>query len=196
MSPGSTKDWPSRLRKSLSRSTPKIEIAREARPAAVLVPLYFDQGEWHVLLTRRTESVESHRGQVSFPGGLIEAVDSDPFEAAKREAEEELGLLPEDVDVLGSLPTLATVTQFLIVPIIATIPWPYALRPNQAEVASVFGVPLSWLADPAHLEIRRYRPSPTAASFPVHHYEPFQGEVIWGATARIILNLLEHVRPE
>jgi 8-oxo-dGTP pyrophosphatase MutT (NUDIX family) len=192
----SIEDLPSRLRKRLSQSAPKVETKREARPAAVLVPLYFDQAEWHVLLTRRTEIVESHRGQVSFPGGLIEAADSDPFEAAKREAKEELGLLPEDIDILGSLPMLPTVTQFLIVPIIATIPWPYALRPNQAEVASVFGVPLSWLSDPVNLEIRRYRPSPTAASFRVHHYQPYQGEVIWGATARIILNLLEHLGAE
>ncbi len=167
----------------------------EARPAAVLIPIYLDQGEWFLVFTRRTEHVENHRGQVSFPGGLIEVDDRSAEETALREAEEEIGLQRDAVQILGSLDTLLTVTQFRIIPFIGRIPWPYQFTPNQDEVARVFAVPLPWLMDPENLEVRERRPLENGPSVPVYYFKPFEGEVIWGATARITLNLLEIIEP-
>jgi 8-oxo-dGTP pyrophosphatase MutT (NUDIX family) len=144
-----------------------------------------------VLYTRRTESVDSHRGQVSFPGGRIEDDDEGPEGAALREAQEEIGLPVEAVNVLGTLDSLLTVTQFLVTPVVGVIPWPYALRLNVAEVAVAFGVDLEWLADPSNLEVRQRQPLVPGPSVPVYYFRPYQDEIIWGATARITLDLLD-----
>lgn len=159
-------------------------------PAAVLVPLYIDRGVWHVLYTRRTDTVDVHRGQVSFPGGRIDPHDAGPLQAALREADEEVGIRPEDVTVLGTLGPLLTVTQFEVLPVIGRIPWPYSLRLNTNEVACAFGVPVDWLSDPAHVR-RASRPLPIPGrQVLVYTFEPFLGETIWGATARITLDLV------
>ena len=184
-------DLPDRLRGTLATRPGRIRTEWEATPAAVLVPLYQDHGRWHLLYTRRTESVDSHRGQVSFPGGQIEVQDAGPEQAALREAQEEIGLAPESVEVLGSLDSLLTVTQFLVTPVVGLIPWPTTLHLNSEEVAATFGVSLDWLSDPDNLEVRRRQPLVPGRSVPVYYYRPFKDEVIWGATARITLDLLE-----
>src|SRR4030042_1362716 len=158
---------PDRLRRALADRPLTVEAEWQARPAAVLIPLYQTDGEWHALFTRRTETVDSHRGQVSFPGGQIEPGDAGPAEAALRETEEEIGLRSTDVDILGQLSPLLTVPQFLISPIVGIFRWPYPLRVNQREVANAFGVPLLWLASPAHTEIREAKPLAAGPSIPV-----------------------------
>lgn len=183
-----------RLAQVLARRPSRVITEWEAHPAAVLVPLFEDQGEWHVLYTRRTESVDAHPGQVSFPGGRVEEGDAGPQQAALREAEEEIGLRPADVHVLGLLDSLLTVTQYLVAPVVAAIPWPYALALNAHEVASTFAVPIRWLSDPANLEARP-RPTASPARHPiVYYFQPYRGEVIWGVTARITVQLLEAVK--
>lgn len=189
-------DLPVRLKRLMAIRRPTLQAEWKARPAAVLVPLYRAEGSWHVLYTRRTDSLEDHRGQVSFPGGRIEPEDSGPAEAALREAGEEIGIQPQDVQILGELDPLMTVTQFLIAPVVGTLPWPYPLRPNPAEVANAFGVPLRWLADPENLQMKERKPIAPGPSIPVYYFKPFKGEVIWGATARITLNLLGLLREE
>ena len=166
-----------------------------ARPAAVLIPIYLDQDDWHLVYTRRTDQVENHRGQVSFPGGLVEDLDDSAMETALREAEEEIALHKDAVQILGSLDTLFTVTQFQIIPFIGQIPWPYDFDPNPDEVARVFSVPLRWLRDPHHLELHHRQPIAEGPEVPVYYFKPFQGEVIWGATARITINFLEIISP-
>ena len=186
-------DLPTRLRKHLAAYHARLKTEWHARPAAVLIPLYCDNGAWHALFTRRSDKVESHKGQVSFPGGMIEAHDADAQAAALREACEELGLKPADVRILGELDSLITITQFIITPVVGVIPWPYDIVPNDDEVASVFGVPLKWLEDPANLETRhRDLPLP-GPSIPVHFFKRFQDEIIWGATARIVVDFLSHL---
>lgn len=167
----------------------------DARPAAVLIPIYFDKDEWHLVYTRRTDQVENHRGQVSFPGGLVEDRDESAMETALREAEEEIALRKEAVQILGSLDTLLTVTQFQIIPFVGQITWPYEFHPSPDEVARVFSVPLKWLRDPNNLELHHRQPIPEGPSVPVYYFKPYQEEVIWGATARITLNLLELIKP-
>jgi 8-oxo-dGTP pyrophosphatase MutT (NUDIX family) len=158
--------------------------------SAVLVPLFEDHGTWSLLYTRRTDSVDVHRGQVSFPGGRIDRHDAGPVEAALREAEEEVGIPPGQVKILGTLGPLLTATQFEITPVVGRIPWPCSLRINTGEVACAFGVPLAWLADPAHLHREQRMPPIPGREIMVFSFDPYLGETIWGATARITLDVV------
>ncbi len=185
---------PEFLRERLAERPPVIRPEWEVRPAAVLVPLYLDGGEWHVLFTQRTDMVETHKGQVSFPGGGVDPGDTSRVETALREAEEEIGLRREDVTVLGQLDELLTVTQYHITPIVGLFPWPYPFVLSTAELSEVFGAPLAWLADPANLEIRMREPIVPGRKIPVYFLH-YQGYTIWGATARMLLNLIEVARP-
>jgi 8-oxo-dGTP pyrophosphatase MutT (NUDIX family) len=185
---------PGFLQTALAGRTPVVRAEWTARPAAVLVPLYYHANEWHVLLTLRTEHVETHKGQVSFPGGRVDPEDKDRVDTALREAEEEIGLRREDVTVLGQLDELLTVTQYHITPIVGVFPWPYEFVLSTRELSAVFGAPLRWLADPANLETQYREPIVTGPKIPVYylHYDQF---TIWGATARMLLNLIEVLRP-
>jgi 8-oxo-dGTP pyrophosphatase MutT (NUDIX family) len=165
------------------------EAAEGQRRAAVLVPLFVRDGALRVLLTRRTETVEHHRGQISFPGGVEEEEDASPFATAAREMSEELGIAPEDVRLLGALTPLTTVTDFFVEPFVGAIPYPHVLRPAEAEIAEVIEAPVAALLDPKILETRRLpgREEPTL----FYHYGP---HVIWGATGRILKELLDALR--
>ena len=185
---------PDFLRQRLAERPAAVRAEWEARPAAVLVPLYLDGGEWHVLFTQRTHLVETHKGQVSFPGGSVEPGDSSRVDTALREAEEEIGLRRADVTVLGQLDELLTVTQYHITPIVGLFPWPYEFVLSTAELSAVFGAPLAWLADPDNLEVRMREPIVPGRQIPVY-YLHYQGYTIWGATARMLLNLIEIARP-
>lgn len=187
-------DFPGSLRARLAAHTPTTRAEWEARPAAVLVPLYRDQDEWHLLLTQRTAHLEDHRGQVAFPGGRVDPDDTSLVETALRETEEEIGLPRQEVIVLGQLDELLTVTQYRIAPIVGLVPWPWRWTPSEREIAAIFGVPLRWLADPANLAIQYREPIVPGPKVPVYHF--YYGEYdIWGATARIICNLLEVAEP-
>ncbi len=187
-------DFAASLRAQLAAHPPQTQPEWEARPAAVLVPLYVEDGEWHVLLTQRTDLVEHHKGQVAFPGGRVDADDADRVQTALREAEEEIGLKPEDVTVLGQLDELFTVTQYRITPVVGVLPWPYRFVLSTVELSEAFGVPLRWLADPANLETQYREPIVPGPRIPVYYFY-YEGRVIWGATARMLLNLLEVVKP-
>lgn len=155
--------------------------------AAVLVPLTFHQDEWHILFTRRTERVESHKGQVSFPGGACDEGETTPEQTALREAEEEIGLKPADVKVLGRLSRLVTISSFRVSPIVGVIPWPYAFRVAGVEVARVFTIPLLWLANRNNYWEFSLRESERS----LIAYHPYNGELLWGATARMTVNFLK-----
>ena len=182
------------LRAELGNRLSVVRAEWDTRPAAVLIPLYQAEGAWHVLFTQRTHLVETHKGQVSFPGGRVDPEDPDRVTTALREAEEEIGLRRQDVTVLGQLDELLTVTQYRITPIVGAFPWPYNFVLSEAELSATFGVPLRWLADPQNLEIQYREPLVTGPKVPVYylHYEHY---TIWGATARMLLNLLEVLRP-
>lgn len=172
---------------------------RERAAAAVLVALVQRQGggdgDLQVLLTRRTEHLRDHAGQISFPGGRTEPGDSGPAATALREAHEEVGLPPDAVDVIGHMPTYTTVTNYLVTPVVALVRSPYPVRLDSFEVAEAFEVPLSHLMNPANHQRH------------VFHYEggqhqflsmPWQGQgaegrpreyFIWGATAAMLRNL-------
>lgn len=159
------------------------------RCAAVLAPLVYIHDEWHLLFTRRAEHVASHKGQVSFPGGACEDGETTPEETALREAEEEIGMRPQDVKILGRLSRLVTVTSFRVSPIVGVIPWPYTFRVECVEVARVFTMPLLWLANKNNYWEFFRRDSDRS----VIVYHPFDGEILWGATARITVNFLKAI---
>ena len=127
------------------------------RSAAVLVPLLCKNGAWQLLFTRRTEQVPHHKGQVSFPGGAHEPEDGNLVKTALREAAEEIGLQPADVRILGALGDMPSVSNYMITPIVGRITRPFEVKLSKYEVSRVFTIPLEWLADARHREMRPYK---------------------------------------
>ncbi|NPA93006.1 MAG: CoA pyrophosphatase [Chloroflexi bacterium] len=166
-------------------------FAAPAKPAAVLVPLLQADDGWRLLFIRRaTNEHDPHSGQVAFPGGQQEPADPNPEATALREAEEEIGLHPSHVTLWGRLPRHRTLTNFSIVPVVGQVPWPLDLRLAQEEVTHIFTVPLAWLRQPEHWDVR-VRRLKTGEEARLVYFRPYQGEVIWGATARIVVTLLQ-----
>jgi len=154
--------------------------------AAVLVPLVWHDEEWHLLYTRRTDTVESHKGQVSFPGGACDEGEKTPEETALREAEEEIGLDPNEVKVLGRLANLITITYFRVTPVIGVVRWPVVFRVGEHEVARIFTIPLGWLANPSN----RWQFEMRGRTRSLIAFHPYDGELLWGATARMTVDFL------
>jgi 8-oxo-dGTP pyrophosphatase MutT (NUDIX family) len=180
-----------RLQSILSQRVPVIVPPDPTRrQAAVLLPLFKNATDYHLVFTKRTETVRHHKGQVSFPGGSFEPADGDLLTTALRESYEEVGIEPEHVSILGRLDDLATFsTSFTISPFVGLIPYPYPFRPNPTEVAIVFDTSLSILADPTvgRRYIRARDDGATIEDYEFH----VDGHVIWGATARLIHHFLE-----
>ena len=165
---------------------PFEEFEGPVRRAAVLVPLVNIDGEWHLLFTRRTDSVDHHKGQVSFPGGRTDPDDESSIATALRETLEEIGVQTGDVHVLGSLGEYLTVSNYLVTPVVGIIPWPYTFTIHTLEVERIFTIPLEWLADASHRQ-EMFR-TETGRGFIA--YLPYDGELLWGITARITVNFL------
>jgi 8-oxo-dGTP pyrophosphatase MutT (NUDIX family) len=175
----------------------KIErrfVEREPAHASVLIPLVL-RAEMTVLLTQRTDHLNDHPGQISFPGGRAEATDADAVATALREAHEEIGLEAFEVEVLGSLPTYTTGTGFIVTPVIGLVAPGAALLPDPIEVAEVFEVPLAWLMNPANHQHHAIEVAGATREF---LSIPWQGQdangtprryFIWGATAAMLRNL-------
>lgn len=162
----------------------------QCRPAGVLVPLIREADRWKVIFIRRAQHEKDHHsGQVAFAGGKHEAHDQSLQHTALREAHEEIGLHPEHVTVLGELAAHYSITRFRITPVVARITWPQPLTPEVGEVARIFSIPLDWLADAANfrLESRQLE----GRTVPVVFYREFDGELLWGATARMTLSLIK-----
>lgn len=158
------------------------------RDAAVLVPLIDRDEGPTILFTQRTAHLAAHAGQISFPGGGVEAHDTDAVATALRETEEEIGLARAHVEVLGHLDTYITRTGFSVVPIVARVRPPFTLVPDPNEVDAVFEVPLSFILDPAS----RIRESREYAGALRHFWAfPFGERYIWGATAGMLVNLCD-----
>jgi 8-oxo-dGTP pyrophosphatase MutT (NUDIX family) len=161
------------------------------RPAAVLMPLLHQPPGWHLLYTRRNTSLPEHSGQVAFPGGSSDPEDLTPEGTALREAYEEIGMRPEHVRILGKLHPFLTVTNYQVTPVVGVIPWPYPLVPASEEVSRAFTIPLAWLADPANQEIHQRELPQPHPPVPVIYFREYDGEVLWGASARFTLSLIE-----
>ena len=162
-----------------------------AQPAAVLMPLLREKNTWQILFIRRTEIPgDRHSGQVAFPGGMIDSSDNDAEDAAMRETQEELGIHPKDITILGELNRFLTVTNFIVTPIIGMIPWPYPLHLEKKEVSRAFTIPLAWLNNPSNRRVVS-RKLPTGESTEVIYFNKYDGEILWGASARFTLAFLD-----
>lgn len=162
-------------------------------PAAVLIPLYRDGDDYHVVFIRRTDTVPTHKGQISFPGGGQDEGDADLLVTALRESYEEIGLQSRDTEVLGELDDeITTTSNYVVSPFVGLIPWPYEFTRNEREVDEILTVPLSVLlggsARRPDTEVLNGEPLP---SYAYHH----NGNVIWGATARMLYKLLGILDP-
>ncbi len=161
------------------------EVA-STKPAAVLVPIVNRPAGLSVLLTRRTDHLNDHAGQISFPGGKVDAQDTSPEETALRETSEEIGLHRRHVQLLGRLPNYYIPTGFCVTPVVGWIEPPFTLTLDAFEVAEAFEVPLSFLIDPNHRQMQ----SAVRVGRLRHFYAmPFQGYNIWGATAGMLVVL-------
>jgi len=165
--------------------------------AAVLIPLVGRESGLQVLLTRRTEHLKAHAGQISFPGGRAEPTDDGAVDTALREAEEEIGLVRRHVEVLGTMPVYTTVTGFEVTPVVALVHPPVDLRLDPFEVAEAFEVPLSCLMNPAHHRRHLFETEAGSRQFlsmPWRAHSPggiAREFFIWGATAAMLRNLYE-----
>lgn len=167
-------------------------VHNNLQPAAVLLPFLRQDDEWRLLFIRRTfQRNDRHGGQVAFPGGRCDRLDLNAEGAALREAYEETGVDPKDVKLLGRIQDMVTTTGYRVTPIAGVIPWPYDLSPQPDEVSRIFSIPLMWLADPTNREVKHREFRIKGKLIPVIYYKPFNGEVLWGASARITLLLLE-----
>ena len=166
-----------------------IAQERPIRPAAVLIPIV-DHAEPTVLLTQRAAHLNDHAGQISFPGGKIDATDASPLDAALREAEEEIGLDGKFIDPIGYLDLYATGFGFRILPTLARIKPGFKLRINEDEVDDAFEVPLAFLMDPANHQLHSKDFRGMERSY---YAMPFAERYIWGATAGILRVLYERI---
>ncbi len=162
---------------------------REIRAASVLIPFFKEHGQWHLLYIRRTDTVALHKGQVAFPGGAAEEGDASPVATALRETSEEVGISPADVQVIGQMGQMLTITDFLITPVVGVIPWPYKITLQQNEVVRAFSIPLAWLSEPRNHQIRMH--NLMGNEVPVIFFEHYDGELLWGITAQITIKLIQ-----
>lgn len=165
-----------------------LEEVSELRLASVLVPLTRIDGEINLLLSKRTELVPHHKGQICFPGGTREADDRSLLHTAMRESEEELGIKEGDVTILGRLQSAPTMTKFLITPYVGEIGYPYEFKPDSFEVDEVFYAPLK-----VFLDLARYRRTVTlqrGSVYPLFFFD-YGNRTVWGATAKIIREFAE-----
>jgi len=178
-----------RLREVLSRRQKQRIIDAKLVPSAVLVPIYYKQGQYHILFTRRTERVREHKGQISFPGGAFQEGDETLIDTALRECAEEIGLMAEGVEVVGELDDTVTETSsYIISPFVGLIPWPYQFKVDGWETEEIIEVPISALMGKDCLRQETEIIGSRAVTSYFYHY---QGRVIWGATARILHQFLD-----
>ncbi|THE64926.1 CoA pyrophosphatase [Salinadaptatus halalkaliphilus] len=163
-------------------------ITDQTYDAAVLAPVIDRDGEDHLLFTRRADHLGEHPGQMSFPGGGAEPVDETILETALREANEEIGLDPETVEIVGQLDDIRTVSEYAVTPFVGRVPDQEYER-DGSEVAEIVTLPLSELLDPANFEYER-RDHPYYGDMVVHYFH-VDGYTVWGATGRILVQLLE-----
>jgi len=176
------------VRRVLSQTPKSTLVDPELTPAGVMVLMYAVDGRYRVLLNVRSDTVEEHKGEISFPGGRRDEGDETLLDTALRETHEEMGIRPEDVEVLGELDDQTTNSNYAISPFVGTIPSPYPFKVNEREVAKIIEVPVSALLDGYGIrdEVRMVDGQPVSS--PLYSYE---GHLIFGATAKVLSRFLE-----
>jgi 8-oxo-dGTP pyrophosphatase MutT (NUDIX family) len=178
--------WRARIETHLDRAPSELKLGQTLKPAAILLPI-IEREEPSILLTKRSDDMPTHAGQISFPGGRVHAGDASLVETALRELEEETGIGREFVTVAGFLDPYETVNSgFMILPVVGFVREGFTLHVNANEVAEIFEAPLEYLCDPKNRSRMSVERQGVMREF---HTIPFAGHTIWGATAEIIVNL-------
>ena len=154
--------------------------------ASVLIPILTFKKDLEILLTKRSNNLKNHPGQIAFPGGKKDQIDSSPIETALRETQEEVGLNPKNVEIIASLPSHKTATGFVIKPYLGLINQPFSETLRQGEVDEIFTVPYEYILNEKNFSIQTRKWNGSQRSYYVVPYGPYY---VWGATARILLNL-------
>jgi 8-oxo-dGTP pyrophosphatase MutT (NUDIX family) len=182
------KDFMDQLQKMLSSRQRRVIEHPPFSHAAVLVPLFQKGGDCHLLFTKRSNQVKYHKGEISFPGGVVDEEDKELINTALREAYEEIGLIESDVQTIGVLDDIVTITEFIVTPIVGFFPYPYPFKVSEVEIAELIEVPLSSLLDKDCMSKREiFRGGRNEM---VYSYQ-YEEHVIWGATARILKQFLD-----
>jgi 8-oxo-dGTP pyrophosphatase MutT (NUDIX family) len=177
-----------KLRGLLARRTKKRITNERLMPSAVLLPIYYKEGEIHILFTRRTENVKQHKRQISFPGGAQQGNES-LLDTALRESSEEIGLAPDKVKILGELDdTVTLVSNYVVSPFVGLVPWPYDFKVDGWETDEIIEAPVSSLLDE---ESWHHKTELRGGKKVTAYYYHYRGDVIWGATARILHQFLD-----
>jgi len=182
------KDFIDGIRNILSKRERKVIEHPPFSHAAVLVPLFKKGEDCHLLFTKRSEEVKYHKGEISFPGGVVDEEDSELISTALREAFEEIGLKESDVQIIGLLDDIVTITEFIVTPIVGLFPYPYPFKVSEVEIAELIEVPLSFLLEESCFsESEIFRGGQNEI---VYAYQ-YEKHIIWGATARILKQFLD-----
>lgn len=177
-----------KIRSALTGRTKSAVSETEFTPAAVLIPIFEKDREPYLLLTLRTEMVASHKGQISFPGGTREEGDRDLLTTALRETHEEVGIKPQDIEVLGELDDLLAVTNFVVTPFVGVFPYPYNFRVSSEEIAELIEIPLSFFVDPDN---RRTEEWLHRGRYHTVYFYDYGKHTVWGVTARILKGFVD-----
>ncbi len=182
------KDFIDQIRRTLSSRRRRVIEHPPFSHAAVLVPLFKKGEDCHLLFTKRSDQVKYHKGEISFPGGVVDEEDLELVNTALREAHEEIGLRESDVQIIGILDDIVTVTEFIVTPIVGLIPYPYPLKVSEREISELIEVPLSSLLDGNCFSEREiFRGGQKEIVYSYQYGE----HTIWGATARILKQFLD-----
>ena len=171
---------------------PPEMLSGKSRQAAVLIPFVRIEDSWHILYIRRTHyKGDRHSGQVAFAGGKRDPEDIDLASTALREVKEEIGVPERHINLLGNINHHHTISEFQVTPYVAELDWPYPLKLDEVEVARAFTLPLRWLADSSNYRIEKRLHPDSQRPWPVVYYDYYDGELLWGATARMTLSLIQ-----
>ena len=182
------KDFIDQIRTTLSSRQRRVIEHPPFSHAAVLVPLFKKAEDCHLLFTKRSDQVTYHKGEISFPGGVVDEEDSELINTALREAFEEIGLRESDVQIIGVLDDIVTITEFIVTPIVGLFPYPYPFKISEVEIAELIEVPLSFLLDGDSFSERQIFRGDQKEVVYAYQYEK---HIIWGATARILKQFLD-----
>lgn len=187
-------EWIDHIKQQLARQKNPDQPAKpELTPAAVLLPLYLDASIWKLLYIRRGNQGEFHRGEVAFPGGAVEPEDTNRIATALRETYEELGIAASEVEILGQMPVHETVTGYIVTPVVGLLQWPVSITRSQAEVDRVFSIPLDWLMQKENSSIQKFD-IPGRGQISTTVYKDFDGERLWGFSARVTQQFLDIIK--
>ena len=182
-------DLKDRIRTSLKLHK-RVRLPPGPIPAAVLIPLFLKEGAYHILFTKRSESLNHHGGEISFPGGVSHPEDGDTIRTALRETSEEVGIEPEEVEVLGAIDDFLSIHNYLVTPYVGFVARSGGFLPNPGEIDRIIEVPLSFLLRPGIFEVREW--TWQGRTFPLF-FVAYGGDTIWGLTAGMLKRFLDIV---